>query len=252
MTRILVSVRDGAEALLAAEVGVDYLDLKDPAAGALGGLAPADIRAIVGVLRARHPRLIVSATIGDLPAAERGPIAARVVAVADSGVDLVKVGVPGPGGVAAEALLNSLARCARPVVPVLIADDGLDAAFFAAACGLPFPALMVDTEAKGGGSLLERVPAATLAALIACARAHGKPFGLAGALRLADLPSLRRLRPDFAGFRSAVCEGARTGRLVAEKVRAVCEGLRCEGAGAAIAETVAVTETVVRMESVAG
>lgn len=238
MTRVLVSVRDRAEALLAAGLGVDYLDLKDPAAGALGGLAPAAIGAILRRVRAHHPRVIVSSTIGDLPATELGVIGARVAAVADSGVDLVKVGVPGQGGAPAETLLASLARCGRPVVPVLIADAGIDAAFFAAACRLPFPALMVDTEGKGGGSLLERVPTDLLAALIAHARAQGRPFGLAGALRLAELPRLRQLRPDFAGFRSAVCEGARTGRLVADKVRAVREGL--QGACGTIAAEAAV------------
>ncbi len=241
MTRMLVSVRDGAEALLAAEVGVDYLDLKEPTAGALGGLPPARIREILGALRPCHPRLMVSATIGDLPAGARAAILAQVEAVADCGVDLVKVGVPGAGGMDAEALLTSLARCARPVVPVFIADDGLDADFFAAACVLPFPALMLDTQGKLGGSLLERMPADVLATLVACARTHGKPVGLAGALTLADLPRLRRLRPDFAGFRSAVCEGARTGRLVADKVRAVRLGLRRDqAAGVLTAATTAV------------
>ena len=37
MTRLLVSVKNLPEARRAAAVGVDYLDLKDPAAGALGG-----------------------------------------------------------------------------------------------------------------------------------------------------------------------------------------------------------------------
>ena len=44
-------------------------------------------------------------------------------------------------------------------------------------------------------------------------------IGLAGALRPAQLETLASLGPDFAGFRSAVCEGGRTGRLEASRVR---------------------------------
>jgi hypothetical protein len=40
MMKMLVSVRDIDEALAAAQAGADFIDLKDPAAGALGGLAP--------------------------------------------------------------------------------------------------------------------------------------------------------------------------------------------------------------------
>ena len=43
MTRLLVSVRDEAEARAAAWAGADFIDAKDPAEGALGALAPARI-----------------------------------------------------------------------------------------------------------------------------------------------------------------------------------------------------------------
>jgi uncharacterized protein (UPF0264 family) len=45
--------------------------------------------------------------------------------------------------------------------------------------------------------------------------------GLAGALRLSDLPRLRSLAPDFAGFRSAVCRGDRGGELDPALLRAL-------------------------------
>jgi uncharacterized protein (UPF0264 family) len=38
-------------------------------------------------------------------------------------------------------------------------------------------------------------------------------------LREAQLERLRELAPDFAGFRSAVCDGARDGELDPERVR---------------------------------
>ena len=252
--RMLVSVRDLAEAREALHAGVDFIDLKEPAAGALGGLALPVIRAVVAALRAgegagalvssgaegscapgvrgaagviehadqaargaaqagagAHVPLI-SATIGDLPPAAIDDIRARALAVAACGVDLVKVGVPGRGA-AACAVLEALAGLPLAIVPVLIADDGLDAAVIDAACTPAFAAVMADTQAKRAGSLLELLGTDALAAFIDRAHAAGRTVGLAGALRLADLTVLARLGPDFAGFRSAVCDGRREGRL---------------------------------------
>jgi len=85
MMRMLVSVRDVPEALLAARGGADFIDLKEPREGALGDLDLATIAAIVRVLREPGNglrRLPVSATIGDLPMSALGAILARVDAVA--------------------------------------------------------------------------------------------------------------------------------------------------------------------------
>lgn len=210
MTRLLVSVRDADEALAAARAGADFIDLKDPAAGALGGLAPERIAAIARVLRAAHPGVPVSATIGDVPAGACDTVLRRVAAVAACGVDYVKVGiVPGP---AAAALLSELRHCGAPVVPVLLADEGVDFELVGVASE-SFPALMLDTADKRGGSLLDRVDAQVLARFVGQAQKGGRLAGLAGALRADDVPMLCDLVPDFAGFRSAVCAAGRASAL---------------------------------------
>jgi uncharacterized protein (UPF0264 family) len=218
MVGLLVSVRDVEEALLAAAAGADLIDLKDPADGALGALAPERIATIVAVLRLRHPGLRISATIGDLPAQQAAEIRRRVGRVAACGVDYVKVGVWPTSS--APALLDLLAAGPASIVPVLVADDGVDQALVAHALGCSaFPALMLDTAEKRRGSLLQRVPAATLAAFVAAVRARGMLAGLAGSLRADDAPALRALAPDFAGFRGAVSRGERTGALDPQLVR---------------------------------
>lgn len=218
MTRMLVSVMNVAEALAAAGAGADFIDLKDPAAGALGGLAPATIVAIVAVLRDAHPGLRISATIGDVDVADRAEILARVAAVAVLGVDYVKVGIE--SAEAPAALLDALAHCGASVVPVLIVDRGVDLPLVEQALALgAFPALMLDTAEKQAGSLLVRVHPQALRAFIAMAREHGTLSGMAGALRAADVPRLRELAPDFVGFRSAVCSDHRAGALEAARVR---------------------------------
>ena len=149
---------------------------------------------------------------------QRDEILARVAAVAACGVDYVKVGIG--GGPGSEALLAALARCGAAVVPVLIADDGIDLALVREALAHDvFPALMVDTQVKVGGSLLARRSAAELRGFVDTVRARGVLCGLAGALRTGDLPGIAALAPDFAGFRSAVCAADRAGALEAPRVR---------------------------------
>ena len=245
MTRMLVSVRSVAEALVAAEGGAGFIDLKEPNFGALGGLPVETITAVVAALRERRIALPVSATIGDLPMSELAAIVARVRAVAACGVDYVKVGIERTPQ--ALAVLDALAAMASPgtsgtsgtsgtpIVPVFIADHGLDDAHVAHACALRFAGLMVDTADKTAGSVFDVLRIDALQRFIGQARASGALAGMAGALRLAHVSAVRALAPDFAGFRSAVCAGDRRGVLDLTLLRELAEAMHAsahEAAGA--------------------
>ncbi len=223
MMRMLVSVRDVSEAQVAAQGGADFIDLKEPRDGALGALGIATIAAIVQALREQGSRLPISATIGDLPMNDRDAILARVDAVAACGVDYVKVGIERTA--AARAMLDALAGSGHAIVPVFIADRGLDLEQVEHACALRFPALMVDTADKLAGSLFDVLSGAELRRFVTAVRASGALVGLAGALRRPQLAALRALGPDFAGFRSAVCAGDRRGELDPGRLRALAAQL---------------------------
>jgi uncharacterized protein (UPF0264 family) len=217
--RMLVSVRNASEAVAAHEGGADLIDLKEPSRGALGGLDLHTIREIVSTLRRLGSTLPVSATIGDVPVAQAAEIVDRVAAVAACGVDLVKVGVE--RGADAALLIDRLAGLPADVVPVLIVDRGLDTTLVERACHHDFPALMVDTAEKGSGTLFDVVTSADLHRFIARVRASGRLAGVAGALRAMDAARLVELDPDFAGFRSAVCAGDRSGELDLDRLAAL-------------------------------
>lgn len=224
MMRLLVSVRSVPEALQAAAGGADFIDLKEPGAGALGGLPISTIEQIVRALRERHPGLPISATIGDVAMADRAAILQRARAVGPCGVDYVKVGIENAPG--AIEVLQDLAGCGHAVVPVFIADQGLDLEVVQGALDLGFPGVMADTAAKRAGSLFALLPGPALAAFVDAARARGTMVGLAGALRLPDLPRLVALCPDFAGFRSAVCDGERSAALSPARLAALVAAVR--------------------------
>lgn len=209
--KLLVSVRSVDEALLAADAGVDFIDLKEPGQGALGGLPVATIADIVGTLRQRGSRRLISATIGDVPMHETVRIARCVEAVGACGVDYVKVGIERTDD--ARRVLDALAAGNWAVVPVFIADKGLALQDVAHACALGFPGVMADTQDKKAGSLFDVLPMEALRGFVATAREAGTMVGLAGALRTGHEPLLRALAPDFAGFRTAVCAGDRSAAL---------------------------------------
>ena len=249
MTRMLVSVRSVAEALVAAQGGADFIDLKEPNFGALGGLPVETIAAVVAALRQRRIVLPVSATIGDLPMSELAAIMARVRAVAACGVSYVKVGIERTpqalavlDALAALAAASTSGPASTPIVPVFIADHGLDDAHVAHACALRFAGLMVDTADKTAGSVFDVLRIDALRRFIGRVRDSGALAGMAGALRLAHVPAVRSLAPDFAGFRSAVCAGDRRGALDPQLLRELAEAMHASepaavpvGANAAVA-----------------
>ncbi|MDF3838214.1 (5-formylfuran-3-yl)methyl phosphate synthase [Cupriavidus basilensis] len=227
MTSLLTSVRNVEEALQAATAGADLIDLKEPGAGALGALPAQTVREVVGAVRARWPGRLLSATIGDLAPAEHAVMMLMADTIGKCGVDYVKVGIA-PGAQAREAL-QRLATLPWQVVPVFLADHGVDLKLVEEACAMGFPAVMADTAAKQAGSLFDRVDMGTLAAMTGMARSRGVKVGLAGSLQPGHLPRLLALAPDFAGFRGALCDGGRAGRLDPAKVAALRAGLQRTG-----------------------
>ncbi|BBU30129.1 hypothetical protein BTHE68_38630 [Burkholderia sp. THE68] len=218
MTALLASVRSADEAFDAANAGAELIDLKEPSAGALGGVAVGEIARIVRELRARYAVRPISATIGDLPNDALDEITARVLDVAAAGVDYVKVGVsPGAGAV---ACLRHLASLPAAVVPVLLSDDGVDRELAVLAAQLGFVGIVFDTALKDGRTLFDCVDVGVLAGCIADARSKGVMTAVAGSLRWDDRDRILMLSPDIAGFRGALCEEreGRGGRLDPRRV----------------------------------
>lgn len=210
MTGFLASVRSADEALVALSGGADIIDAKEPAAGALGRVAPDALRAIVAAVGSRCP---VSATIGDLELDPKAVLAAAE-ATAAAGAGIVKIGIfPGAFAETIAVLREAAARGMR-LVAVLFADRSPDLSAIVGACGdARFFGVMLDTADKGSGPLTAHLDPDGLAGFVRLARDHGLITGLAGSLRRADVATLAPLGADYLGFRSALTVGERAGRL---------------------------------------
>ena len=223
MIRMLASVRDLDEARIVFDAGVDLIDLKQPADGALGALPPEVIRDVVAFVAGRT---LTSATAGNIePDAQ--DVQAAMALIAATGVDYVKAGLfpagwqrGGRDYAAVRACLGGLEPLAGTRrIAVMFADlvPPLDLVDAVADAG--FDGVMVDTALKTGHSLPDVAGSDWLAAFVERARARGLLCGLAGSLRVGHIASLAQLAPDYLGFRGALC--ARQARAQALDARAV-------------------------------
>jgi uncharacterized protein (UPF0264 family) len=229
MTRFLASVRDPAEAELVLAAGADIVDLKDPAQGALGAVAPELIEACVAGIAGRAP---VSATLGDLPMEPAG-VAQAAASTAVLGVDDVKLGIlPGGDPQGCFAALRTLDR-RTGLILVFFADalpafDPVAAAIAAGARGL-----MLDTAGKRTGALPDHMAMDDIARFVKAGRRAGLMVGVAGSLRASHVAPLLALEPDVIGFRGALCrDGVRDRGLdpqACRRIRALIPVVHADG-----------------------
>lgn len=210
MPALLASVRSLTEAHIAVSEGCDWLDLKDPSAGALGAPSSAEVRAVVSQYAAHLP---VSATTGDCwdtPA----EIPRRVAEHATLGVPWVKFGLFARLLDARfKSELSAAVACGPRLIAVNFAEDPLDEPGIANLARLGLAGVMLDTANKANGSLTRHLSLGRLGEFVAAGRRHGLIVGLAGSLRATDIPTLAALAPDYLGFRGALCGGQRTDAL---------------------------------------
>lgn len=219
MTGLLISVTNIEEAGIALNVGVDILDMKNPAEGALGRLP---LETIAEIVSAINGRCITSATIGDLPM-EPELLVHATQQVIETGVDIVKIGFFGQADhVLCANAIGASARQQTKLIAVMMADELPDFQSIADLKAAGFHGVMIDTASKQNKHLLDYLDVKTLRRFISLARANGMISGLAGSLREVHIPTLDYLGADYLGFRGAVCvEANRNAALDENKLQAL-------------------------------
>jgi uncharacterized protein (UPF0264 family) len=229
MTGMLASVMSLEEAALVLAAKVDIIDLKQPASGALGALDLDLVKQIVKSIQGQCP---VSATIGDLPM-QPDIIFKAVKAMSETGVDYIKIGCfPGNDSHGTVARLQSLAQQNQDLIAVLFADKAIDFTLLDSLKISGFKGVMLDTMHKNKGSLTEILEQNEIERFVCGAKSRQLLCGLAGSLRLTDIPELLALQPDYLGFRGALCEQHnRTATLSKAALAEVKEAvyLKCPG-----------------------
>jgi uncharacterized protein (UPF0264 family) len=202
MTGMLASVNSIAEALLVLSAKVDIIDLKQPASGALGAL---DINLIKQIIAEIDERCPVSATIGDLPM-QPDLVFNAVKTMAETGVDYIKIGFF-PEGDWLETVnkLSVLSQQNIALIAVLFADNQPDLTIVDSLKDAGFTGVMLDTMDKKNGSLMQVMKKTEIGQFVRLAKSRQLLCGLAGSLKLQEIPVLMPYQPDYLGFRGALC-----------------------------------------------
>jgi uncharacterized protein (UPF0264 family) len=238
--RLLASVRSADEVPAAVSGGADIIDAKEPNRGSLGAVSSE----VFAQIQARVPLdLELSAAVGDVtsPLEVRTSIAALGVVprLTPMFLKLGFSGVRRPREI--RALLEIACTAAREmgspsprVIAVAYADSEnagcadpgtiWDAAGRAGVAGV-----LLDTWSKGRRQLFDWIDPHRVRDLVNQARSAGLLTALAGGLGPQQLPAVCRIDPDIVGFRGAICQGGRDGKVNGARVRRLRAQLEVSG-----------------------
>jgi (5-formylfuran-3-yl)methyl phosphate synthase len=222
MTGMLASINSLVEAKLVLAEGVDIIDLKEPANGALGALDVGVVKEIVDFVHGQCP---ISATIGDLPM--QPPVIFNAVqAMSETGVDYIKIGFfPSETNQQVIAKLAQLSPHIK-LIAVLFADAKPDFSLIDDLKIAGFTGVMLDTMDKTKGSLTTIMPKTGIDHFAGHVKTKQLIFGLAGSLKLESIPLLIPYRPDYLGFRGALCDQHdRVGQLNSQAVQKIKQAM---------------------------
>lgn len=229
MTQLLISVSGIDEAAIALDKGVNIIDLKHPAKGALGALEPETIQAITKLVRSRNASRLITATIGDLPM-QPDLLKNAVAKLATLDVDVIKIGFfnvdTEPDKIYAVCIeaLRQLTSQGVKLVAVMFAEMTYPAGLIQMLKKAGFYGVMMDTAHKNGASLLDTLTYQELEEFVTISKASDLQTGLAGSLKLTHIPVLKQLMPDYIGLRGGVCDAdERVNSLSASKVEVARE-----------------------------
>lgn len=219
MTRLLVSVRDVAEARMALAGGVDLIDLKEPNAGALGAVSVEIVHEILAIVGGRLP---LSAALGELLEGAERAAAELPIGIAYAKVGLAGCARHGDWPRRLRAALTLLPRSVTPVA-VVYADEQFAEApsaeqVLAHAARLGCQLVLVDTFHKTGGDLLGHWTMIQLQRFVQEARRLGLRIVLGGSLGASAIRRVWTLQPDYVAVRGAVCAGDRRATVDAARL----------------------------------
>jgi hypothetical protein len=228
--KLLVSVRNLAEARAAVKGGCDLLDVKEPTRGPLGMAdAPtiAEIAAFSSQFEPSAGPVGCSVALGEIvdwyEGRESPPLPSNIAyaKLGPAGIDSPQCWREGWQRAQSRfepsrsmrwvAVAYADWKTAGSLSPTSILDQASEAR-----CA----ALLIDTQHKNGRSLLDFLTPGELQKIAADARQNGMTLALAGSLNRETFHALVHVRPDVIAVRGAACEGnSRTAAISSSAVR---------------------------------
>ena len=199
-TKILTSIKSLSEIRLVLKKGVDVIDFKDPSNGSLGALT---IKQISFFLKSIPSNQLTSSTIGDIE--DIKTIRERVVMLSKTNINFIKIGFF--FDYTKIKILKNLKKLAKnkKMIAVLFADNKPNLNLIREIKKIQFDGILIDTKNKKNGNLRNYLSTKKLRNFIKVSKEQNLSIGLAGSLNIKDIDPLIRLKPDYLGFRGALC-----------------------------------------------
>ena len=199
-TKILTSIKSLSETTLVLKKGVDIIDFKDPSIGALGALP---IKKIICLLKSIPSEQLTSATIGDIDDIQT--IKKKVVMLSKTNINFIKIGFFFDyKKVKTLKNIKELAKN-KKIIAVLFADNQPDFRLIKEIKKINFDGILIDTRNKKQGNLINYLKIKKIENFIKISKKENLSIGLAGSLNIEDIYPLIKLKPDYLGFRGALC-----------------------------------------------
>ena len=219
--RLLVSVRNAAEARAALAGGADIIDAKEPLNGALGPVADGALASIASAVGHGAP---VSAALGEI---DRDDVMRNADEAARTGAAFVKVGFAGTRGHSGLADgIHAIAAAAGSAQLIIVAyadHERADAPspdeLIAIAEQTDAAGILLDTYDKSASGLATLMTARALRTFVLHAKSTGRLVALAGRLTDEDVDRVYEAGADIVGVRGAACSGGRSGVIASDRVR---------------------------------
>ena len=199
-TKILTSIKSLSETTLVLKKGVDIIDFKDPSIGALGALP---IKKIICLLKTIPLEQLTSATIGDIDDIQT--IKKKVVMLSKTNINFIKIGLF--FDYKKVKTLKNIKEVAKnkKIIAVLFADNQPDFRLIKEIKKINFDGILIDTRNKKQGNLINYLKIKKIENFIKISKKENLSIGLAGSLNIEDIYPLIKLKPDYLGFRGALC-----------------------------------------------
>lgn len=217
--QLLVSVQNAEEARLAFQSGVPWVDLKNPASGALGQPSTTTFHDFINVA-VEYPSSQISCALGEFRSVDWECV--------DRWLPHFSVGKIGfaDQNKLDDCVIDKLAAYEGKIVPALYADWQLAGSappeqVLHLVRALRSPYLLIDTFTKDGRGLFHWIDLDNLRALNTKVQSCESELVVAGSLKAADWPALEQLGPITIGVRGAVCQSNndRTSSLNAQAIQ---------------------------------
>ncbi len=224
MIKILGSIKNVEEASIVAEYNFDIIDIKNIDDGALGYVGDEQIILISNKIKKR----ILSVTAGNQIHPNNYIMINRVELLNSLDIEYIKIGIFDLEYIKEhELFLKKIESLNIKKVGVLFADRRLDMNQIMNACTLSYDGLMIDTIDKSSKCTFDLLNIDLLNNFVEECHNSNKFCGISGSMTYENIEYAVSLKPDFIGYRGALCSSSNRKNLQANKCESIIKKINC-------------------------